>query len=49
MILTNNPIGIGFILIAKSVFRFESLKVRKLAEYFLLGTLYSFVFAITVG
>lgn len=49
MILTNNPIGIGFIFTAKSIFRFESLKKRKLAEYILIGTLYSFVFAITIG
>jgi len=49
MVLTNNPIGIGFIFTAKSIFRFESLKKRKLAEYILIGTLYSFVFAITIG
>lgn len=49
MILTNNPIGIGFLFTAKSIFRFENLKKRKLAEYILIGTLYSFVFAIAIG
>ncbi|MCK4339983.1 MAG: DUF3307 domain-containing protein [Candidatus Cloacimonetes bacterium] len=49
MILTNNPIGIGFIFTAKSIFRFENLKKRKLAEYILIGTLYSFVLAIAIG
>lgn len=49
MILTDNPIGIGFVLTAKSIFRFEGLKERKLAEYILIGTLYSFAFVIAVG
>lgn len=49
MILTNNPIGIGFIFTAKSIFRLENLKKRKLAEYILIGTLYSFVLALAIG
>ncbi len=44
--------GIGFLLAAKSVFRFGDLsraKDRKLTEYILIGTLLSFGFAIAVG
>lgn len=44
--------GIGFLLAAKSVFRFGDLKEskdRKLTEYILIGTLLSFGIAITVG
>lgn len=44
--------GIGFILAAKSIFRFGDLKEskdRKLTEYVLIGTLLSFGIAIAVG
>lgn len=44
--------GIGFLLAAKSVFRFGDLKEaqdRKLTEYILIGTLLSFGIAIAVG
>ncbi len=44
--------SIGFILAAKSIFRFGDLKDakdRKLTEYVLIGTLVSFVIAIAVG
>lgn len=51
-ILTNNWSGIGFLLAAKSVFRFGDLKAKegiKLTEYILIGTLISFGTAILVS
>ena len=44
--------AIGFLIAAKSVFRFGDLKEskdRKLTEYILIGTLLSFGFALVVG
>lgn len=44
--------GIGFLITAKSVFRFGSLKQprdRKLTEYLLIGTLLSFAIATAIG
>lgn len=51
-IVTNNWQAIGFLLAAKSVFRFGDLtasKDRKLTEYILIGTLLSFGLAILIG
>jgi len=51
-IITGNWEGIGFLLAAKSVFRFGDLKEskdRKLTEYILIGTLLSFGIAIATG
>ena len=51
-ILSGSLQGIGFLLAAKSVFRFGDLKDskdRKLTEYILIGTLLSFGFAIIIG
>lgn len=51
-IITNNWQGIGFLIAAKSVFRFGDLSKandRKLTEYILIGTLLSFGLAILVG
>jgi hypothetical protein len=51
-VITDNWEGIGFLLAAKSVFRFGDLKEskdRKLTEYILIGTLLSFAIAITTG
>jgi hypothetical protein len=51
-VVTGNWEGIGFLLAAKSVFRFGDLKEskdRKLTEYILIGTLLSFGIAIAVG
>ncbi len=48
----NMPAGIGFLLGAKSVFRFGDLtnaKNKQLTEYILLGTLMSFTLAILIG
>ncbi|WP_298533312.1 DUF3307 domain-containing protein [uncultured Algibacter sp.] len=51
-IITNHWEGVGFLIAAKSVFRFGDLskaKDRKLTEYILIGTLLSFGLAITFG
>ncbi|HBK84192.1 MAG TPA: DUF3307 domain-containing protein [Flavobacterium sp.] len=51
-VITGNWEGIGFLLAAKSVFRFGDLKEskdRKLTEYILIGTLLSFGIATGVG
>ncbi|WP_369049215.1 DUF3307 domain-containing protein [Tenacibaculum sp. UWU-22] len=51
-ILINKWEGIGFLLAAKSIFRFgdlSSAKDRKLTEYILIGTLLSFSLAISIG
>lgn len=51
-VITGNWEGIGFLLAAKSVFRFGDLKEskdRKLTEYILIGTLLSFGIAIAIG
>lgn len=51
-ILTNHIEGVGFLLAAKSVFRFGDLskaKEIKTTEYVLIGTLASFTIAIVIG
>ncbi len=51
-VITNNWEGIGFLLAAKSVFRFGDLKEskdRKLTEYVLIGTLLSFGISLLAG
>lgn len=51
-VVTENWEGIGFLLAAKSVFRFGDLKEskdRKLTEYILIGTLLSFGIAVGIG
>ncbi|MBL4939508.1 MAG: DUF3307 domain-containing protein, partial [Lutibacter sp.] len=51
-IISNSWEAIGFLLAAKSVFRFGDLSKsddRKLTEYILIGTLLSFGLAITIG
>ncbi|MEP3838478.1 MAG: DUF3307 domain-containing protein [Algibacter sp.] len=51
-IVTNHWEGVGFLITAKSVFRFGDLskaKDRKLTEYILIGTLLSFGLAIAFG
>lgn len=51
-ILTNNMAGIGFLLAAKSIFRFGELskaKDIKTTEYVLIGTFASFTIAIMIG
>ncbi|NQT26929.1 DUF3307 domain-containing protein [candidate division KSB1 bacterium] len=41
--------GIGFLVAAKSILRFEEAKKQKLAEYVLIGTLMSFSLAIAIA
>ncbi|MDT0581563.1 DUF3307 domain-containing protein [Brumicola blandensis] len=51
-ILIGQFAGVGFLLAAKSVFRFGDMRRqtdRKLTEYIMLGTLFSFSFAIAIG
>jgi hypothetical protein len=51
-ILTGHFEAIGFLLAAKSIFRFGDLKEakdRKLTEYVLIGTLLSFGIALLIG
>jgi hypothetical protein len=48
-IITNQPAGIGFLVAAKSILRFEEAKQQKLAEYILIGTLWSFSLAIALA
>jgi len=51
-ILVNQPSAIGFLIAAKSVFRFGELKDRDKrmeAEYIIIGTLLSFLFGISVS
>jgi hypothetical protein len=51
-VLLNQWVGIGFLLTAKSVFRFGDLSKasdRKLTEYILIGTLLSFGLAISIA
>lgn len=51
-VLTGQFIGIGFLLAAKSIFRFGDLSQaheRRLTEYMLLGTLVSFTSALAIG
>jgi len=48
-ILTGQPAGIGFLVAAKSILRFEEAKQQKLAEYVLIGTLLSFSLAVAVA
>ena len=51
-VISGNWVGIGFLLAAKSVFRFGDLKEsndRKLTEYILIGTLLSIGIAMAIG
>lgn len=51
-VLTGQYTGIGFLLAAKSIFRFGDLTSnheRRLTEYMLLGTLFSFAIALALG
>ncbi len=51
-VLVNQPTGIGFLVAAKSVFRFGELgdrSSRMEAEYIIIGTLYSFLYGLLVS
>ena len=43
------PAGIGYLIAAKSILRFEEAKKQKNAEYVLIGTLWSFMLAIAIA
>lgn len=49
LIFIRQPAGIGFLVAAKSILRFEEAKKQKLAEYVLIGTLLSFSMAIAIA
>lgn len=49
LILTGEPNGIGFLIAAKSILRFEEAKRQPVAEYILIGTLWSFGLAIALS
>jgi hypothetical protein len=49
LIFIGQPAGIGFLVAAKSILRFEEAKKQKLAEYVLIGTLLSFSMAIAIA
>jgi sterol desaturase/sphingolipid hydroxylase (fatty acid hydroxylase superfamily) len=49
LLMIGQPGGIGFLVAAKSVLRFEEAKKQPLAEYVLIGTLLSFSLAIAVS
>lgn len=48
-IFIGQPAGIGFLVAAKSILRFEEAKKRKMAEYVLIGTLLSFSLGIALA
>jgi len=48
-IFIGQPAGIGFLVAAKSILRFEKAKDQKLAEYVLIGSLLSFSMAIALS
>ncbi len=51
-VMTGNVSGVGFLLTAKSVFRFGDIKdndIQKRTEYYLIGSLASFTFALLVS
>ncbi len=51
-ILADAPTAIGFLVTAKSIFRFGDItgkNQRKLAEYIIIGTLVSFAYAVTLA
>ena len=49
LVFIDQPMGIGFLVAAKSILRFEEAKNQKLAEYVLIGTLLSFLLAIVMA
>ncbi len=49
LILAGAPTGIGFLIGAKSILRFEEAKKQQVAEYVLIGTLWSFALAMLLA
>jgi len=48
-IFSDFPVGIGFLVVAKSILRFQEAKKSQMAEYVLIGTLLSFSLAIALA
>lgn len=48
-IMVGEPTGIGFLVAAKSILRFEEAKQQPVAEYVIIGTLWSFGLAIALA
>ncbi len=48
-VLLNQYMALGLVFTAKSIARFENLKEREFSEYYLVGTLASFTFAVFCG
>jgi len=49
LVLLGEYAAVGWIIAAKSLARFKALEDREFAEYFLIGTLASFLLALLVG
>jgi hypothetical protein len=49
LVFMGQPAGVGFLIAAKSIIRFEEAKKQPLAEYVLIGTLWSFGLAMAVA
>jgi len=49
LVLIDQYASVALIFTAKSITRFEDLKNRKFAEYYLIGTLSSILFSVLVG
>lgn len=49
LFIIGQPEGVGFLVAAKSILRFEESKKQKQAEYILIGTLLSFSIAIAIS
>ncbi len=49
LIVIGQPAGIGFLVATKSILRFEEAKKQSVAEYILIGTLWSFSLAIAIS
>lgn len=49
MVMVGEPAGIGFLIAAKSVLRFDAAKENSSAEYVIIGTLASFGWALLAG
>ena len=48
-VLSGNIAGVGFLITAKSVFRFSDVQKMRMTEYMFLGTLLSFTVALVGG
>jgi len=49
LLAIGHPTGIGFLIAAKSILRFEEAKEQKVAEYVLIGTFWSFGLALAIS